>query len=703
MSVLEKIRNKSGLAIVVVGGALALFVISDALNSNSRMFGGNDNNVGVIDGESVSIKQFEQEFEKNLANYKMRSQQESVDQNTSDMIREQTWNQIIMDGLMAKQYGELGISVTNDELFELVQGENPHEQIRTAPIFQNQQTGQYDRSLVVRFLKNMEEGTDEAAKKQWLEFETGLVKETESKKYNALFKKGVYATNLEAKALYVKRNRTTDMDIVAVNLFSIPDSSVTVTDSELKSYLNNNYKKYAEKMNGRKLEFVTFDVIPTGDDSANVLKWVSDQVTQFAAATNDTLYVDVNSDTRFDTLAHPRSFYPEEVQARLFSDSVGSIIGPIYANGKYRIYKVEGVKNDSLFQMRASHILFKVENNDTPATMKKAQEVLAEIRKGADFGEKAAQYGTDGTSSRGGDLGWFTEGQMVKEFNDYVKKGNKGDMAIVKTQFGIHIVKVTENKTKKTVVAGVLERGVEPSEATTNQTYNDASQFASIATGGAEAFDAAIAEKGLSKRVADNLRETDKSLAGLSEAREVIRWAYNASIGDVSEVMSIGDKYIVATLVAVKEKDKANFEDVKERLTADFRKEKKADQLMEKVKAEMAGATTLQDIATKLQVAVTPIVGQTMENSNIAYIGPDNTFIGTIFGTETIGKIIGPIKGDNAVYVANIIRFSDGPQVPEYTAYKEEIQNQLSQRMEYGSFDVLKQLKDVKDNRYKFY
>jgi peptidyl-prolyl cis-trans isomerase D len=703
MSVLEKIRNKSGLAIVVVGGALALFVISDALNSNSRMFGGNDNNVGVIDGESVSIKQFEQEFEKNLANYKMRSQQESVDQNTSDMIREQTWNQIIMDGLMAKQYGELGISVTNDELFELVQGENPHEQIRTAPIFQNQQTGQYDRSLVVRFLKNMEEGTDEAAKKQWLEFETGLVKETESKKYNALFKKGVYATNLEAKALYVKRNRTTDMDIVAVNLFSIPDSSVTVTDSELKSYLNNNYKKYAEKMNGRKLEFVTFDVIPTGDDSANVLKWVSDQVTQFAAATNDTLYVDVNSDTRFDTLAHPRSFYPEEVQARLFSDSVGSIIGPIYANGKYRIYKVEGVKNDSLFQMRASHILFKVENNDTPATMKKAQEVLAEIRKGADFGEKAAQYGTDGTSSRGGDLGWFTEGQMVKEFNDYVKKGNKGDMAIVKTQFGIHIVKVTENKTKKTVVAGVLERGVEPSEATTNQTYNDASQFASIATGGAEAFDAAIAEKGLSKRVADNLRETDKSLAGLSEAREVIRWAYNASIGDVSEVMSIGDKYIVATLVAVKEKDKANFEDVKERLTADFRKEKKADQLMEKVKAEMAGATTLQDIATKLQVAVTPIVGQTMENSNIAYIGPDNTFIGTIFGTETIGKIIGPIKGDNAVYMANIIRFSDGPQVPEYTAYKEEIQNQLSQRMEYGSFDVLKQLKDVKDNRYKFY
>lgn len=703
MSVLEKIRNKSGLAIVVIGGALALFVISDALNSNSRLFSGNDNNVGVIDGEAVSIKTFEQEFEKNLNNYKMRSQQPNVDQNTTDMIREQTWNQMILDGLMTKQYDELGISVTNDELFELVQGEDPHPQIKSAPLFQNQQTGQYDRGLVVRFLKDMSEGTNEEAKTQWLEFETGLVKETESKKYNTLFKKGVYATSLEAKALYAKRNRTTDMDIVAVNLFSIADSTIEATDSDLKSYLNKNYKKYAEKANSRKLEFVAFDVVPTSEDSANILKWVSDQTTQFAAATNDTLYVDVNSDSPFDTLAHPRSFYPEDVQARLFSDSVGSIVGPVYSNGKYRIYKIAGIKTDSLYQMRASHILFKTENNDTPATMKKAQQVMAEIRGGADFAEKAAQYGTDGTSSRGGDLGWFAEGAMVKEFNDYVKKGNKGDMAIVKTQFGVHIVKVTENKTRKTVAAGVLERGIEPSEATTNKTYNDASQFAAAANGGAEQFEALVTEKGFTKRVADNLGENDKSLAGLPDAREVVRWAYTADIGDVSEVFSVGDKYIVATLVQVKDKDKADFEAVKERLTADYRKEKKAEQLMETVKTQMAGATTIQDIATKLQVAVTPIVGQTFENANIAYIGPDNSFIGTIFGTSTTGKIVGPIKGDNAVYVANIIRFSDGPQVPEYNAYKDEIQNQLSQRMEYGTFEVLKEMKDVKDNRYKYY
>jgi peptidyl-prolyl cis-trans isomerase D len=703
MSVLEKIRNKSGLAIVVVGGALALFVISDALQSNSRIFGGNDTNVGVIDGESVSIKQFEQEFEKNLANYKMRSQQENVDQNTSEMIREQTWNQMVMEGLMGKEYDELGIKVTDEELFDLMQGNDPHPQIRSAQPFQNPATGQYDRALVIKYMKELDQSGNEQAKSQWIEFETGVAKETETKKYNALFKKGVYATSLEAKQLYAKRNTSADMEIVAVNLFTIADSTIAVNDGDLKSYFNKNYKKYAEKTNSRKLDFVTFDVVPTGEDSANVLKWVNDQMTQFAAAANDTLYVDVNSDTKFDTVAHPRSFYPEDVQARLFSDSVGSIVGPIYSNGKYRIYKVAGIKTDSLYQLRASHILFKVENNDTPATMRKAQEVLAQIRGGADFGAMAAQYGTDGTSSRGGDLGWFAEGAMVKEFNDYVKAGNKGDMKIVKTQFGIHIVKITENKTKKTVTAGVLERGIEASEATTNTAYNQASQFAAIAQGGEEKFDAAATEKGVAKRVADNLKEGDKSLAGLPDAREVVRWAYNAKIGDVSEVFSVGDKYMVAMLAQIKDKDKANFDDAKERVTADYRKEKKAEMLMEKVTTEMAGAATLQDIATKLQVAVTPITAQTFENSNVAYIGADNSFVGTIFGTKTTGKIVGPIKGDNAIYVANISRFNEGQPTTDFTAYKAEIQNQLSQRMEYGSFEVLKELKDVKDNRYKFY
>jgi peptidyl-prolyl cis-trans isomerase D len=336
--------------------------------------------------------------------------------------------------------------------------------------------------------------------------------------------------------------------------------------------------------------------------------------------------------------------------------------------------------------------------------MKKAQEVLAEIRRGADFGEKASQYGTDGTASQGGDLGWFTEGQMVKEFNDYVLKGNKGDMGIVKTQFGIHIVKITEAKTKKLVCAGMLERKLEAGEQTTNSIYNQASQFAA-AVSGDEAFETAAANLGLTKRQSDNIRENDKVLAGMQDAREVVRWAYNAKLNDVSEVFTLGSNfYIVAKLTGVSEKGKADFETVKEKVLADYRKERKAEMLVEKAQTAItANSADINKLAADLQSFVVPTTTQTFEAANVAYIGVDNLFIGTLFGTKEKGKILGPVKGDNAVYIYVLNNITKGDNVTDYTDYKNEIRTQNAQRLEYGSFDLLKELYGTKDNRFRFY
>lgn len=696
------------MAVGLIGLALALFVISDALNSNYGIFGGgggaNRNNVGEVDGESIGIKTFEVKVDENAEMYKQRSQLKALDQNTMDMVREQTWNQIVQEELLEKEYKDLGLSVTNDELFDMIQGENIHPQIKTAPIFQNQQTGQFDRNLVIRFLKNINESTDQTAKSQWLSFEDGMLKEAESKKYNALFKKGIYATSLEAKAKNSDRKKTADIELISLPYSSIADSAVKAEESDLKSYFKKNTDKYKEKENSRKLSFVLFDVIPTAEDTASINKWVSDQVSQFASSKNDTLYVDLNSDTKFDTIAKGHSAFPEDMQARLFNDSVGSIVGPIYNNGKFSIYKVSGIKQDTVYEMRASHILFKVENSDTAATVKKANEVMAEIKKGGSFAEKAAQYGTDGTASRGGDLGWFKEGQMVKPFNDAILKGNKGEMFVLKTQFGIHIVKITENKSRKLVCAGVLERTITASEKTVNSIYSQASKFAA-ASQSVEDFEKNISEKNYTKRTADNIKENDKAIAGLPDAREVVRWAFNAKKEDISDVFSVGDKYIVGVLMQIKEKDKANFEDVKERVEGDFRKEKKAEMLIEKANTAMTGVTKLQDLSTKLQTPVTPLTGQTFENSNIAYVGPDNTAVGAMLGTTSIAKITGPVKGDNGVYIFSVTKINAAPvmQPQEIKDAKTEYQATLSQRTESGAFDALKEIKHVKDNRFMFY
>jgi peptidyl-prolyl cis-trans isomerase D len=704
MSILEKIRNKSGLAIVFVGGALALFVISDALQSNSRLFGGGaqSTDVGVINGEKIDYRVYDSKVNQNLeATRQQMGPDAQMDQNTMDMVREQTWNQMVNDGVMKDEYEELGIKVTGDELFDLIQGENPHQQILSAPIFQNQQTGQFDRTLVVRFLKDIEARNVVETKKQWLAFEDGLYKEALSKKYYALVRKGVYATSLEAKHVYTNRSKTVDGELLAVNYFTVPDSTITVEDSDLKSYMNKNMSKYAEKERTRKIEFVLFDAVATSEDTLATINWVNEQMTQFATATNDTLYVDANSDDKFDPTPKPRAAYPEAIADRLFRDSVGSIIGPIFENGKYTIYKVVGVKQDSVFQMRASHILFKTENGDTTATIKKANEVMAQIRGGADFGAMAAQYGTDGTAQRGGDLGWFSEGQMVKEFNDAVLAGKKGDMRIVKTQFGIHILKITEDKSKKLVTAGVLTSTIKPSESTISNAYNAASQFASSNTS-KESFEKNVTEMGLNKRVADFIRENDKQVAGIQDAREVVRWAYEAQKDDVSEVFSVGQQFMVAVLTTVREKGKADFESVKARVDADYRKEKKAEQLLEKATAALEGANNLQDVAVKLQVSITPLTGQTFDNNNIPYVGPDNIMVGSLFGTKQLNKIVGPVKGDNAVYVYSISRVNASPETADLGIYKNEVQQQLSQRVEYGTFDALKELKKVEDFRFRF-
>jgi peptidyl-prolyl cis-trans isomerase D len=487
---------------------------------------------------------------------------------------------------------------------------------------------------------------------------------------------------------------------------TIADTTIAAEESDLKSYFKKNMEKYKERENSRKLEFVVWDFAPTTEDSAEVQKWAFDQVAQFQATDNDTAYVDLNSDVKFDITAKRRNDFPETVQYRLFHDSVGTVIGPIFENGKYSLYKISGTKQDSVFSMRASHILIRAEGPtmaDTLNALKKANDVLTRVKKGEEFAKLATEFGTDGTKDRGGDLGWFPEGQMVKEFNDAVKNGKKGDQFVLKTQFGFHVIKITEDKTKKLVCAGILERSVVASEKTTTAAYNDASQFAA-ASRNSEDFNKNVDEKKMLKRLAEFVRETDNFLPGYNEAREAVRWAFNAKIGEVSEVMTVGgDKYVIATLTLIREKAKASFEAAKDRVLNDYRKDKKAEMLNEKLKLAMEGATTLDAVSRKINQALTPVSAQTFENGSIPYVGFDNSFAGSVSGTSTINKLFGPVKGDAAVYAYQISKITPAPPITDYTQQKAELSSSLQQRVEYGYFEILKEMKNVKDNRFLFY
>jgi len=705
MAILTKIRNRSGLAIGAVGLALALFVISDALNNNMGLFGGGQvTDVGEIDGEKISAKEFDAKYQLNIDNYLKRSGQESMDENTKTQLRDQTWNQVLNDFLMAKQYESLGLTVSEDELSDMVFGNNIHPQIRQS--FTDPNSGMFDINNVKRYLKQVTEGSDENAKAQWKEFEDYIVTETLQRKFSSLLKKGVYGTSLEARSLYTSRNQSAEINLVAMPYFTIADSTIVADDNDLKSYFKKNLDKYKEKENSRKLEFVVWDFAPTSEDSAVVQKWAFDQFAQFQTADNDTAYVDLNSDVKFDPNPKRRSEYPESVQARLFNDSIGTVIGPLFENGNWTLYKISGIKQDSIFSMKASHILIRVDGPtelDTANAQKKANDILARIKKGEEFATLAAEFGTDGTKDKGGDLGWFTEGSMVKEFNDAVKSHNKGDMFVIKTQFGFHIIKVTGDKSKKTVCAGVLSRAVGASDKTTSLAFNEASQFAAISRN-SDDFAKNVDEKTLLKRVAEFVRETDNFLPGYSEAREAVRWAFNAKVGDVSDVLTVGeDKYVILTLTAIREKGKSNFEAARERVLNDFRKDKKAEQMTEKLVKAMESGLTLDAISKGLNQPITPVPSLSFENASIPYIGFDPIFAGAAAGTSELNKVKGPLKGDAAVYAYEVVKIVPAPPVSNYDAQKAEISNSLTQKIEYNYFEVLKEIKNVKDNRHLFY
>lgn len=704
MSIITKIRNRSGLAIAFVGGALLLFVVSDALNSNYGLFGGGQStDVGEIAGESIGIKQFEEKM--NLIEEQFKARGQNIDDNTRNSIREQAWNQLIQEKLVNKEFADLGINVGTDELADMFYGDNIHQAVKQN--FTDPKTGSFDKNQVLQSLKQISAGNDEKIKAQLKEFEDYLVTDGMSRKYAQLVKKGVFTTTLEAKNLYNARTRTAELSYVAMPYTSVSDSAVKIDESELKSYFNKNQAKYIEKENTRKLEFVVWDFAPSGEDSANIQRRVNELTEQFRSAENDTMFVDQNSEVKFDINAKPREEFAEDIAGQLFSDSLGSVIGPIFKDGKYMTYKISGTKQDTAYHMRASHILFKVEGTgtaeDTANSMIKAAEVLEKIKKGqADFNAMAMEHGTDGTKDKGGDLGWFAEWRMVKEFSEFCKSHKKGDIGLVKTQFGWHIVKMTEEKTKKLVCAGVLETSLKPSQKTTSSAFNDANQFAAVSRS-AEEFDKNITAKKLEKKIAETVRENDNYLPGYPEAREVVRWAFNSNVGDVSEVFTVGDKYVIAVLKAVRQKGKANFEAARQRVEPDFIKEKKAEQLMQKMQAALdGGANTLDALSKKLNLVLTPVGAQSFDNANIAYVGQDNSFVGAVFGSAP-GKLVAPFKGDAGIFAFTLNKFNAAPEIKDFTQYVQEINGNLTSRLEFGYQEALKEIHGVVDNRFRFY
>ncbi|MBN1989124.1 MAG: SurA N-terminal domain-containing protein [Bacteroidales bacterium] len=702
MATLEKLRNRAGVLVaVVIGLALVAFILGDLLSSGGSLFNRSQLEIAEIAGTSVSYQQYQAKVDELVEINKMFSGENSVDQQTSERIREQVWQEFVRDLVLVDEYEKLGITIHPNELFDMVQGKNIHPIIRQ--LFANPQTGEVDPAQVIQFLKNMELDQTGRQRAYWMFVEREISVERLFTKYNNLIRKGMYVTKLQTESALADRNTTVDFNFVNVPYTSIPDSTVKIAKSDLEKYYKENLSDYEQKAS-RDVAYVVFPVVASESDNKMAEEWVNKIAPEFAAATDARQFVNLNSDTPFDGKNHKKGELPQSIDAWAFDAKVGDTYGPFFEDNAYKIARIAEVSflSDSV---KARHILLGVMEQSQEAYNKAktlADSLVGVIRKGGNFAGLAKEYSNDpGSADKGGDLGWFAEGVMVKPFNDACFSGKKGDIAVVESQFGFHIIQILDKgKESKKVQVAMLERKVIPSTQTYQRIYSQASQFAGLNTS-TEMFEKAAEEQSLTKRIANNLLEADSRIAGLDNPRELVRWAFKAELNNVSSVFEFGDNFVVATLTDVREEGSAPLEKVKNDVMVMAIREKKAEMLSKKVAEALKSATTIEQLGQELNVQVNQAAGISFSSFSLPNYGPEPVVIASAVSAPE-AKLAGPIKGNSGVY-ALVVSAKNVQEGVDIDSEKQRLTNSYQSRAFYEAYEALKKASNIKDMRSKFF
>lgn len=697
------LRERAGFIIIgFIGLAIVAFIVSDMFKASSPFLQDSKSKVGVIAGEDISYQDFNGKVEQNMD--AMRQQMGgNVPPQMAGYAQEQAWNQLVQEIVFKKQTEKAGIEVGGEELFDLIQGKNPDPQIRK--IFTNPQTGEFDSKSVVTFLKNMETNDPTGAtKKQWLEFEKNLASNRSIQKYINMVSGAMYATSLELNQLNTSNTKLANAKIVMLPYSSVADAEIKVDESDIEKYYNDNKYKYKQKQDQRTIEYVVMDVVPSKEDSAAAQKDIQKIADDFKASTQDSLFYIANADTKAPLTFAKKAQLDAKLDTSLYNAPVGTVYGPYFENGSYKVAKLLGVKNlpDSV---KARHILIGAQKGGlTPAGLAKADSLKKLVQSGkATFADLAKVNSDDpGSGAKGGELGYFGRNMMVPQFENAAFGGKAGDIVVVQTQFGTHLIEVQDQKNvSKAVKIAVVDRIFSPSQSSRQTAFAKANNFVA-GIKDAKSFTEAAEKAKLSKRISDNLNATGSEIPGLESSREIIRWAFNAEKNDVSSVFETADKYVVAHLIQIREKGYVPLEYVKAEIEVAVKQEKKAEKLVAKANSAASGASSIDAVAGKLGASVQPLQGISFGNPIMDGAGMEPKLFGTIFGAQT-GKISKAVAGEKGVYVFVVDNFTGPSPIADVKSFRRSVEMMQKQQSAAGTFEALQDKAKIVDNRGKFY
>jgi peptidyl-prolyl cis-trans isomerase D len=682
MALINKIREKSGIAVSVIAIALLLFILGGDLFSGNSMsgglFGGDQNKVGTINGVDVDYQQFQRLVDAQRQQLELSTGRSASEADLRN-IREQVWEQLVQENAFKPEYEALGIDVAPDELREMIQGaKNMHPFIRQQ--FTDPSTGIFNEEQHREFINAAANKTLPAEQQViWDTFKNNLIQIRKSEKYQNLISSADYITTSEAKKEYQSTNNTISADYLYVPFYSVSDTVVKVSDSDISTYYSSHKDEFSP-YDSRTFDYVVYHVNPSREDSASLQSELVALARGLASAESAQAYAAANTDVRSPYLWNPGEL-SDEVRELISTAIVGGTLGPVKDGQEYSIYKYEGTEQDTVYTLRASHILVNTQGMDDAAKTEartRAQELLSQIKAGADFATMARINGSDGTASSGGDLGYFSnDGRMIKAFEDAVFRFSGEGLLpnLVETEFGYHIVKVTDKKSNLKYKLATITKVLEPSDATLNEAYQDAEALRASLKNSKQLKEKADADENLTLFTADRVGPGASSFNTITEARDVVLWAFgkDAEVGKVADrTFVVGNSYLVAALAGATDKEEPKAEDFRAQIEAKVRNQKKADLILAKLKPDAGG--DLQAVANAygagaLVESVTDINIQTgMLNS----AGIDAIAIGRAFG-QKLNQTGKPFAGQNGVFIIRKTSESIAPEIADYNQSKAEI------------------------------
>lgn len=705
MAVLNKIRQRSLFLILIIALALFSFVLADLFKNSDALSAKSQHVVGTVNGKDISREAFLQKVDV--------AQRQAGASATSTQVMNRVWEQEVREAVMTEQFEKLGISVEKDQMKDLLK-----TALASSPEFLNA-AGLFDEAKLNEYIANLKE-TSPAGYESWVNYEKQLANNALQQNYYNLVKAGLTGTLAEGELDYMLENNKVDIKYVQIPYSSIADSLVKVSKSDISSYISKNAKKY-EVEASRDIRFVEFKEYASVEDEnaikADLKKLLTDRVeynegikaneniTGFLNTTNNEEFINSNSDIKFDDRFVFRSDLPSAVADSIYNLNEGETFGPYKDNGYFKISKVIAVKQipDSA---KVRHILIPfigtrssgAQATQTEEEAKATADSLVTILKSnrSKFPDFVTEFSTDqGSIENGGRYDWHAYNTMVPEFNDFEFEGKVGDLGIVKTVFGFHIIEIEGQKNKtRAVKVGTLAREIQPSDATVDKVFRDASSFEISA--GENEFETIAKEKGYTVRPVNGIKVLDENIPGVGNQRPIVRWAFEegAEIGDLKR-FNITGGYLIAQLVAKHDAGLMSADDATVTVLPIIRKEKKAAMLRDQI-----SATTIDELAAEQKKSARTASAINMKNPTISGAGREPFVVGAAFGLKE-GETSKLIDGENGVYMIQVTKITPATPIDNYQAAANRVEQQKSNVVNSKLYTALKEASEIEDNRAK--